>query len=103
LTAKETKVIRKWLYSTLLLGLLTGAQLSHADALSINQGDTLLKQIEAQKGKRITVRLMSGEELTGIVRAATKDLVHLGELSGKEFFDAVIDANKVTAILIRTK
>jgi hypothetical protein len=97
------KVNKKWLYSTLLLGLLVGAQLSHADALSISQGDTLQKQIEAQKGKRITVRLMSGEELTGTVRAATKELVHLGELSGKEFFDAVIDANKVTAILIRTK
>lgn len=97
------KVNKKWLYSTLLLGLLTCAQLSHADAVSISQGDTLLKQIEAQKGKRITVRLISGEELTGTVRAATKEIIHLGELSGKEFFDALIDANKVSAILVRTK
>jgi hypothetical protein len=79
------------------------APIAWAEPLSIKPGDTLQKQIEAQKGKRITIRLQSGEELTGILRATTNDLIHLGELSGKEFFDAVIDANKVTALIVRTK
>jgi F0F1-type ATP synthase delta subunit len=83
--------------------MLTVAQISYAEPLSIKPGDTLQKQIEAQKGKKITIRLQSGEELTGTVRATTNELIHLGELSGKEFFDALIDVNKVTALIVRTK
>ena len=69
----------------------------------MKHGDTLQKQIEAQKGKKITLRLRSGEELTGTVKATTNELVHLGELSGKEFFDALIDVNQVAALIVRVK
>jgi hypothetical protein len=87
----------------LSLSLFAVAHVSHADPVSIKSGDTIQKQADAQKGKKITVRLMSGEELTGTVKGTTAELIHLTELSGKEFFDAVIEVNKVTAILIRTK
>ena len=93
----------KFLNTTILFALVSVAQFSHADALSIKPGDTLQKQIAAQKGKKITVRLLAGEELTGIVRDVSNELLQLGELSGKEYFDAMIDLNKVTAILVKTK
>lgn len=51
----------------------------------------------------VTLRLRSGQELTGTVREATGRLVVLGALSGREFFDAVVPLEAVEAVLIRTK
>lgn len=79
------------------------SNLGFADPVSIKPGDTIQKQIDAQKGKKVTIRLSSGEELTGIVKGTTNELVHLNELAGKEFFDAVIDVSKISAVIIRTK
>ena len=87
----------------LSLMLLATAPISYAEPLVVKQGDTLQKQIQAQTGKRITVRLQSGEELTGIVKVATNELLQLSDLAGKEFFDAVIDVSKVSAMIVRTK
>jgi hypothetical protein len=74
-----------------------------ADDLTIKPGDTVQKVLEDQKGKRVTVRLLAGEELTGKVKNVSKELLHLGELAGKEFYDAIVDMNKVSAIIVRVK
>ena len=74
-----------------------------ADELSFKAGDTLQKVLEDRKGKMVTVRLLAGEELTGRVKNVSKELVHLGELAGKEFYDAVVDMNKVCAVIVRVK
>ena len=74
-----------------------------ADELSIKAGDTLQKILEGQKGKRVTVRLLGGEEMTGKVRSVSTELLQLGELAGKEFYDAVVDMNKVSAVVVRVK
>ena len=82
---------------------LIAANPAWADPVSIHAGDTLQSQIEGQKGKRVTLRLISGEDITGTVRDTTKELVQLGELSGKEFYDAVIDISKVSALIVRNR
>jgi hypothetical protein len=74
-----------------------------AEPPAIKAGDTLPTVLESYQGKRVAVRLQSGDELTGKVRAVTKDVLHLGELTGREFFDAVIDLHKVSAVVVRTR
>lgn len=74
-----------------------------AQGLSVAAGDTAHAVVAAQKGKRITLRLASGQELSGIVREATDKLVVLGEVSGREFFDAVVPVGAIEAVLIRTR
>lgn len=74
-----------------------------AEPPAIKAGDTLPSVLESYQGKRVAVRLQSGDELTGKVRAVTKDVLHLGELTGREFFDAVIDLHKVSAVVVRTR
>jgi len=59
--------------------------------------------LAAQKGKRVTVRLRSGQELTGLVRDTNAKVAVLGALGGREFFDAVVSLEHVEAVLIRTK
>jgi len=94
----------KSIYSVVIL--LTGMLLSStvfAEPLSVKAGDSIVTVLKAYDGKRITVKLDSGEELTGTVGTVNDDLVHLRELSGREFFDAVVDTDEVTAVIIRTK
>lgn len=82
------------------LVLATGA---FAQGLTISPADTTHSVIAAQKGKRITVRLRSGQELTGVVRDSSDRMLVLGELSGREFFDAAVPIDAIEAVLVRTR
>jgi hypothetical protein len=82
---------------------LAAAQASLAAELRIGPNDTIQAVIAAQKGKRVTVRVRSGQELTGTVRDVSGRLVHLGAISGREFFDAVVPLESIDAVLVRTK
>ena len=74
-----------------------------AQGLSVSPADTLHSVATAQKGKRVTLRLRSGQEMTGVLRESTDRLVVLGELSGREFFDAVIPMEAIEAVIVRTR
>lgn len=82
---------------------LCGISSALAAPLAVKPGDTIQKLLEGYKGKRVTVRLHSGEELTGKVKDITRELVHLEELSKREYFDAVVDVSKVEALILRVK
>ena len=79
------------------------AAASFAQPLAVGADDTMEKLIAAQKGKRVTLKLGPNDELTGVVRAVTPNVVHLGELTGREFFDAAIDLKQIRAVIVRTK
>lgn len=82
---------------------LTCALPAFAQEVSISATDTTQSVITAQKGKRVTLRLHSGQELSGTVREATDKLVVVGAVAGREYFDAVIPLAAVEAVLIRTR
>lgn len=71
--------------------------------LRVGASDTVQTVLTAQKGARVTVRVRSGQELTGVVREINARVVQLGGLSGREFFDAVVPLEAVDAVLVRTK
>ena len=74
-----------------------------AQPLVVNADDSIEKLLAAQKGKRVTVKLGPNDELTGIVRTVSPHVVHLGELAGRELFDAAVDIKQVRAVIVRTK
>jgi hypothetical protein len=76
---------------------------AHGQALAVAADDTVEKVLAAQKGKRVTVKLGPGDEITGVVKLVTPQVVHLGEVAGREFFDAVVDTKRVVAVLVRVK
>ena len=79
--------------------------IAHASAQSVAvaPADTIQSVVSAQKGKRVTLRLRSGQELTGTVRESTDRLVVLADLAGREFFEAVVPIESVEAVIVRTK
>lgn len=88
--------------TAMVFGFAVAAQ-AHAQGLTVSPTDTTQSVIAAQKGKRLTVRLRSGQELTGTVREASDRLLVLEAVTGREFFDAVISMDAVEAVLIRTR
>ncbi|HUP91864.1 MAG TPA: hypothetical protein VM074_06410 [Solimonas sp.] len=67
-------------------------------------GDAAIKAaLAAQQGKRVTVQLQSGTEMTGVVQSVADDALKLGELSGKEYFDAVVRLDRIDAVTVRVK
>jgi hypothetical protein len=48
-------------------------------------------------------RVRAGQDLTGTVREVSGRLVHLGAISGREFFDAVVSLESIDAVQVRTK
>ena len=74
-----------------------------AEPLTINPDDTIVKLLSAQTGKTVTLKLSGSDELSGKVKSASAELVHLTELTGKEFFDAAVATKSIAAVVIRTK
>jgi hypothetical protein len=99
---QETGDISMRCISVVLLGL-TLAVPALGQEVVVSANDTTQTVITAQKGKRVTLRTRSGQELTGTVREVTGRLIVLGAVTGREFFDAVVPLEAVEAVLIRTK
>ena len=74
-----------------------------AQVVTVAPTDTVQSIVSAQKGKRVTLRMRSGQELTGTLRQSTDRLVVIGELTGREFFDAVVPIDAIEAVIVRTK
>lgn len=86
--------------SSVVLGLV----LAIAASSSAVAGDKALsKVLKEREGRSATLILASGTELTGKVLELSEHSVRLGELSGKEFYDAVIDLDQVQAVVFRAR
>lgn len=72
-------------------------------AVALAGDDAIVKALKSLDGKRATVVLTSGTELTGKIAEATGDSVKLVELSGKDFYDAVVDLDQVQAVVYRAR
>lgn len=93
-------MIRVFLLGAALAG---AAALAASAELRVAATDSVETVLAAQKDKRVTVRLRSGQEITGTVRNISGKLVQLGAVTGREFFDAVVPLEAVEAVLVRTK
>jgi hypothetical protein len=64
--------------------------------------DTIATVLKRQEGKRVELRLKSGEKIIGQLEAIGQKAVHLSSISGQEMFDSVINLDDISAVLIRT-
>ena len=71
--------------------------------LEVRSNDTVRTVLERQVGKRVSVVLTTGPELAGVVTSVGDKVVHLSELTGREFFDAVVSLDRISAVVIRVR
>jgi hypothetical protein len=95
------------LRSILLCCLVLGAGALSARAQQIEAVPTSTETVKSvlirNKGNRVSLRFASGEELAGKVASVGDQSVYLTELAGREFFDAVVALDDVTAVVFRAK
>jgi len=84
------------------LGLLVAAQAAAQGDGGIPAGD-MNDVLRARIGKPVTLVLRSGKEYGGTVGEVRGQSVVLKSLSGKEFYDALIRLDDVSAIEIRNR
>jgi len=93
--------------SLVLVALVVASYLPSAYAqdtkLEVRSADTVKNVLERQVGKRVSVVLTTGQELSGVVSSVGDKVVHLSELSGREFFDAVVSLEHVRAVVVRVR
>lgn len=74
------------------------AQLSQTD---LNNQDVIQVALDQQVGKRVKLKLISGQELEGNVSRVGRSAVYLTELTGMEFYDATVKVDQIAAIIVR--
>ncbi len=93
--------MKKYLFLLLLFSVLF---LSKAQSSPLSAGGGGIQSIlNMQIGNVVTIKLQSGNELTGIVDSVNAQVVHLSKIAGKEYFDAAASINSIEALLVKTK
>lgn len=91
--------------SMLFLLCCLAAPMTSADEvkLELKAAATMKEVLAEQTGKRVALRLVSGEELEGTVTSVGNSLAHISRLSGKDFYDAVVNIDQVSAVRIKVR
>jgi hypothetical protein len=71
--------------------------------VQLNSGISLADNLTALKGKAATVFLSSGQSMTGIVKDVNANILHLEKISEKDFYDAIIRVDMISAIEARVR
>lgn len=71
--------------------------------LDIQSSDTIKSILLRQTGKQVKLRLRNGEELGGVVSKVGDNVVQLSELTGREFFDAAVSLDAISAVIVRAR
>lgn len=73
----------------------------------INRGpqspDAIKSALEQQVGKRVRVKLESGQDLDGKVATVGSYVVQLAELTGMNHFDATVKLDEIAAVIVKVR
>ena len=71
------------------------------EGVAFNVGRSMQENLKSLMGKDIVVHLRSGDTLQGYVKTVGDNQVHLEKLAGKDFYDALIRLEDISAIEVK--
>jgi hypothetical protein len=71
--------------------------------LSVQGSQVMRENLQKKVGAKVTLQLSGGQELSGKVVEVGETAVHLSELTGKEFYDAVVRLDQISALVVRVR
>jgi hypothetical protein len=74
-----------------------------AGDLDLNSPESIRINLEKSLGERVTISLIGGGELQGVVSKVGVTTLYITELTGKEFFDAVVRLDHISAVTIKMR
>ena len=69
----------------------------------LKPSETMREVLAENTGKRVALKLESGEEIEGTVTMVGNALAHISRLAGKEFYDAVVSIDKISAVRMKAR
>lgn len=94
--------VAAYLFGIISLCVLQGSAAAD-EKFELKQSSVIREILFDNVGKRVSVRIDSGEELTGSVTRVGDQLVHIARLSGKDFYDAVIRIDRISAVVFKAR
>ena len=70
-------------------------------SVEINNNDTMNDLLQRNVGQIVEIKLNSGETMSGRLVRTTTNLLHLSKITGRNYFDAVIRIDHVSALIIQ--
>ena len=89
--------------AVLLTGLIAIAAPAAMADDAFKAGTTIRNLLTDSVGKRVGVRLDSREELEGTVTAVGDQLVQISKLAGRDYFDAYVSIDRISAVILKTR
>lgn len=87
----------------LLLVLLLATSVLAESNLDLQPNDTMQSVLQRQVGQSVELRMRSGEKIGGKLEKLNEKVVHLTQLTGAEYFDAVVAIDDIAAVVVRAK
>lgn len=71
--------------------------------IDLNSPEAIRHTLEQQTGKRVKLKLVSGQDLEGKVSRVGSQAVVVTELSGMDFFDATVRVDQIASVIVRVR
>src|SRR3982074_3325125 len=71
--------------------------------IDLQPNDTIQTVLQRQVGQPVELRMKSGEKLGGKLEKLNEKVAHLTQLTGAEYFDAVVAVENIAAVVVRAK
>lgn len=95
--------MRRTLALAFVLSLLAQTAVFAQNKVEIAATDSPSTLLPRLTGQKVELYLKGGAKLAGKVESATPNSVHLSNLTGQEYFDAVIFTADISAVVVRVK
>jgi hypothetical protein len=73
------------------------------NTIELQPNDSIQTVLQRQVGQSVELRMKSGEKLGGKLEKLNEKVAHLTQLTGAEYFDAVVVLDDVAAVVVRAK
>jgi len=71
--------------------------------LDLDSPESIRVNLEKVPGERVTLSLIGGGELQGVVNKVGATALYITELTGKEFFDAIVRLDHISAVTVKMR
>ncbi len=89
--------------SVLFLCLALVTNLFAEGSVDLQSNDTMQTVLQRQVGQLVELRMKSGEKVGGKLEKLNEKVVHLTQLTGAEYFEAVVAIDDIAAVVVRAK
>lgn len=97
-------VISALLFATCCMVLFSTGAAAEEPKYELKSAAVTIKDVLSENtGKRVIIRMETGENIEGTVTKVGELVVHITKLSGKDFYDAVVRIDRISAVIFKVR